>query len=76
MYEFCYEYVNSKYGQKARLSDMLETVSMYAYKEKIFLMTLQKLLKQGVILHITNQTDHFQKEMKQINERFKLIKDK
>ena len=54
MYEFCYEYVNSKYGQKARLSDMLETVSMYAYKEKIFIMTLQKLLKQGVILHITN----------------------
>ena len=57
MYDCQYNYVKPKFGQKAK---------------KTFLQTLQKMLKQGLILQIMNKKDHYLEEKKKccwINER-------
>ena len=45
MYEFWYDYVKRKYGEKKNCVTWIHTVSLYTQKEMIFLKTLQKMLK-------------------------------
>ena len=54
MYEFWYDYVKQKYGKKPNCVIWIHTVSLYIYKQKIFIKTLQKMLKQDLILLIMN----------------------
>ena len=61
MYEFQYEYIKQKYGEKANCVMWIQTVSLYTQKQMIF-RRLQKMLKQGLILQIMNQTDHCLKQ--------------
>ena len=50
MYEFCFDYVKPKYGQKAKLC-YIDTDSSIAYmKQMIIIKTFQKMLKQGLTL--------------------------
>ena len=54
MFEFWCHYVKPKYGEKAKLCYM-DTDSFIAYiKQMIFIKTLQKMLKQSIILKIMN----------------------
>ena len=54
MFEFWYHYVKPKYGEKEKLCYM-DTDSFIAYmKQMIFIKTLQKMLKQSIILKIMN----------------------
>ena len=69
MYEFWYDYVQPKYGQKAKFCYMDTDISLYGlvgllYTEKqmIFVKTFQKMLKQGLILQVMNEIDHCLKE--------------
>ena len=50
MYEFWYDYVKPKYGEKAKLC--------YMDKDSFVLQALQKMLKLDFILQIVNQIDH------------------
>ena len=50
MYDFCYDYVKPKYGEKAKLCYM-DTDS---FIERIFIKTFQKMLKPDLILQIMN----------------------
>ena len=59
--EYCYDYVKPKCVEKAKL--------LYGYrqfhcqhKNKIFIKTLLKMLKQGLALQIMSLKDHCQKE--------------
>ena len=62
MYEFLYDYVKPKYGENTKLCCM-DTDSFIIYiKKRIFIETLQKMLKLNSILQIMNQTDHILKE--------------
>ena len=61
MYEFWYDYLKPKYGEKAKLYYM-DTDSFIVYKNIIFIKTLQKMLKQGLILQVMNYTDNCLKE--------------
>ena len=55
MYEFWYDYVKPKYGQKAKLCYM-DTGSFFIYiKTNDTYKILQKMLKQDLILQIMNQ---------------------
>ena len=55
MYEFWYDYLKAKYGEKAKLC-YVDTgiVSLYTEKQLIFRETLQKMLKLDLILKIMN----------------------
>ena len=55
IYEFWYDYVKSKYCEKAKLFS-LDADSFIAYikKQMIFIEILQKMLKQVLILQIMN----------------------
>ena len=54
IYEFWYDYVKPKYGEKARLSCM-DITSVIVYKKQIvFIKTLQKMLKLDLILQSMN----------------------
>ena len=54
MYEFSYDYVKPKYGEKAILCYM-DTVSFIVYiQQTIFIKTLQKMLKLDLIIQIMN----------------------
>ena len=55
MYEFWYDYLKTKYGEKAKLC-YVDTgiVSLYTEKQLIFRETLQKMLKLDLILKIMN----------------------
>ena len=71
MYEFWYDCVKPKYGEKAKLCCM-DTDSFIVYvKKHTFIKTLQKMLKLDLILQIINQIDHCKKKKKRnwINER-------
>ena len=53
-YDFWYDYAKPKYEEKAKLCYM-DTGSFIVYiKQKIFTQTLQKMLKQSLILQIMN----------------------
>ena len=70
MYEFWYDYVKPKYVQKIKLCYM-ETDIIYK-KQILFINTLEKMLKQGLILQIMNQANHYLKvkiKRNWINER-------
>ena len=56
MYEFSYDYVELKYGEKSKFCYM-DTDSFILYKKTdimIFIKMLQKMLKQDLILQIIN----------------------
>ena len=54
MYEFWYDYVKPKYGEKAKLCYM-DTESFIVYiKQMIYLRTFEKMLKLDLILQIMN----------------------
>ena len=63
IYEFWYDYMKQKYGGKAKLSYM-DTGSFIAYikTENTFTESLQKMLKQDLMLQTMNQKDHYVKE--------------
>ena len=50
MYEFWYDYVKPKYGEKAKLC--------YMDKDSFVLQALQKMLKLDFILQVVNQIDY------------------
>ena len=54
IYEFWYDYAKPKYSEKAKLRCMIVLYSLYTSKQMIFIKTLQKVLKQGLILQIMN----------------------
>ena len=59
MHEFLYDYVKPKYDEKSKLRYMntdtdMGTFSLYTLKQIMFIKTLQKMLKQGLILQIMN----------------------
>ena len=51
MYEFWYDNVKLKYGEKANLCYM---VSLFTKKQIVFIKNLQKMLKLNLILQIMN----------------------
>ena len=53
MYDFWYDYAKTKICEKVKLCH-LDTVSLYTYKQMIFIKTLQKMLKLDLILQIMN----------------------
>ena len=62
MYNFRYNYVKPKYGEKEKLCYM-DTYSFIVYiKQIIFIKTLKKMLKINLILQIIKQIDHCLKE--------------
>ena len=68
--EFWYNCVKSKYAEKIKLCCM-DTDSFIVYKkQKIFMCTLQKMLKQDLILQIINFKDHcLEQEIKVPSEK-------
>ena len=55
MYEFWYDYVKLKHGEKAKLCYMDRLYTELGYMDTmIFVRTLQKILKLDLILQITN----------------------
>ena len=64
MYKFLYETRNQNYAT------WIQTTSESTQKQKTFMQTLQKMLKQDLILQIMNEKDHYLREKKnyQINE--------
>ena len=54
IYEFWYDYAKPKYSEKAKLCCMIVLHSLYTSKQMIFIKTLQKMLKQDLILQIMN----------------------
>ena len=53
MYEFWYDYVKQKYGERMKLCYM-KTVSLYNKKHMIFIKAFQKMLKKSLLLQILN----------------------
>ena len=54
IYEFWYDYAKPKYSEKAKLRCMIVLHSLYTSKQMIFIKTLQKMLKQDLILQFMN----------------------
>ena len=69
-----YNCVKSRYGEKIKLCYM-DTYSFIVYKkQKIFTYTLQKMLKQDLILQIINYKDHcLEQEIKVPSEKWMMI---
>ena len=53
MYEFCYDYLKPKYGEKTKLCYM-DTASLYTEKQMVFIKKLQEMLKLDLIIQIMN----------------------
>ena len=67
MYEFWYDYVKLKYGDKEKLCYM-DTDSLIVYiKPMIFTKILQKILNLNLIFEIMNQIDRQKKKIKKSN---------
>ena len=64
MYDFWFHYVQSKYGEKVK--GVLYGYRQFhcMHKNMIFIKTLQKMLKQCLILQVMNQIDHWLKNKK------------
>ena len=54
MYEFWYDYVKLKYGEKAKLCYMGTDSFIVRVKQMIFIKILQKMLKHDLALQIMN----------------------
>ena len=54
MYEFWYDYVKLKYGEKAKLCYMGTDSFIVHVKQMIFIKILQKMLKHDLALQIMN----------------------
>ena len=54
MYEFWYYCIKPIYGEKSKLFYMVQTVSLYTWKQIIFIKTLQKILKLDLMLQVMN----------------------
>ena len=69
MYEFCYDYVKPKYGEKAKLCyiDTHMEIDDDRWKQMKFIKTLQKMLKMDLILQIMSQIDHSLNEKSKSN---------
>ena len=63
MYEFWYNQVKPKHGEKAKtmLHGKIKLLQS-TQKQKTFTQILKKMMKQDVILQITNQKDNYQEE--------------
>ena len=69
MYEFWYDYIKPKFGDRAKLCYM-DTDNFVIYiKLKIFMKTLQMMLKDGLI-HLTIM------KIKLVKDRFQYVKTK
>ena len=61
LFEFWYDYVKLKYGEKAKFYDMdTDSFIVYIKAEDIYA-EISKILKQDLILQIMSQTDHYLK---------------
>ena len=63
MYEFWYNQVKPKHGEKAKtmLHGKIKFLQS-TQKQKTFTQILKRMMKQDVILQITNQKDNYQEE--------------
>ena len=67
MYEFWYDYVKTKVCRKIKimLNGYRQLYSLHKnviYMKMIFIKTLQKMLRQDLILQTMNKIDHYLKE--------------
>ena len=62
MYEFWYDYVKNKYGNKARLFYTDTNSFVIKQKQSIFIKISAKMLMEGLILRIILLIDHYLKE--------------
>ena len=62
MYEILYNYVKRKYKEKQNYVMQIQTAFQYTKKQNTFTQTMQKMLKQDLILQIMNLTDRYQRK--------------
>ena len=56
-----YDYAKPKYGEKVKFW-FVDKVSLYTYKQMLFIKTLCKIFKLDLILQIMNKIDSWVKE--------------
>ena len=62
MYEFWYNYIKPKYGEKAKLNYMDTDIFIVYIKTEEIYSYIEKMLKLDLILQLTHQTDCYLKE--------------
>ena len=60
IYEFWYDYLKPKYGEKSNFC-YIDTACFIVKKQKIFTKILQNMFKQDLTLQILKQRDHYLK---------------